>query len=82
MTDRAAPPLVLALAFVTACATTPEPATPRSKSRQLARDLEQCAGTGEVKLTFYPSEGHNAWTETYRRTDLYEWFLKYRSESP
>src|SRR4029453_7206437 len=34
-------------------------------------------GAREVKLTLYPREGHPAWTETYRRTDLYECFLKH-----
>jgi predicted peptidase len=55
---------------------------PPARSKKLARDLEQCAGASEVNLTFYPSDGHDAWTETYRRTDLYEWFLKLGSEPP
>ncbi len=50
---------------------------PSSRSKSLARDLERC-GAGEVKLTIYPRDGHDAWTETYRRRELYDWFLRHR----
>jgi predicted peptidase len=50
---------------------------PSSRSKSLARALGRC-GAGEVKLTVYPRDGHDAWTETYRRHDLYEWFLSHR----
>jgi predicted peptidase len=49
---------------------------PVSRSRKLARDLEQCGGRGEVRLTIYPRDGHDAWTETYRRQDLYDWMSR------
>jgi predicted peptidase len=49
---------------------------PSARAKRLARELEQCGG--EVRLTIYPREGHDAWTETYRRQDLYEWFLRHR----
>jgi predicted peptidase len=49
---------------------------PASRAKKLVRALERCGGRGEVKLTIYPRDGHDAWTETYRRHDLYEWFLK------
>ncbi len=48
---------------------------PVSRSRKLARELRACGGSGEVKLTIHPRDGHDAWTETYRHQDLYEWFL-------
>jgi predicted peptidase len=49
---------------------------PAGRAKRLARELEQC-GDKDVKLTVYPRDGHDAWTETYRRQDLYEWFLKH-----
>jgi predicted peptidase len=49
---------------------------PSARAKRLARALGECGG--EVHLTIYPREGHDAWTETYRRQDLYEWFLKHR----
>ena len=55
---------------------------PPARSKKLARELETCGGKGEVRLTFYQREGHDSWTETYRRTDLYEWFLKHPSAAP
>lgn len=51
---------------------------PVTRSRRLVRELRQCGGGGEVKLTVYPRDGHDAWTETYRRRDIYEWFLEHR----
>lgn len=54
---------------------------PVSRSRRLARELEQCGGRGEVRLTIYPRDGHDAWTETYRSHALYEWLLEQRPAS-
>jgi predicted peptidase len=48
---------------------------PAGRAKRLARELESCGG--DVELTVYPRDGHDAWTETYRRQDLYEWFLKH-----
>ena len=31
-----------------------------------------------VKFTIYPKTGHDAWTETYKNPELYEWFLQHR----
>jgi predicted peptidase len=50
---------------------------PPARSKHLARELERC-GDKDVKLTLYPRDGHDAWTETYRRKDLYDWFLKHQ----
>lgn len=44
------------------------------RSRSLVRALKRCGGN--VRLTVYPEAGHDAWTETYRNQELYEWFLK------
>lgn len=51
---------------------------PASRSRRLARELERCGGRGEVRLTTYPRDGHDAWTETYRKQDLYDWMSRQR----
>jgi predicted peptidase len=55
---------------------------PVSRSRRLARELEQCGGRGEVRLTVYPRDGHDAWTETYRRQDLYDWMSRQQRVAP
>jgi predicted peptidase len=52
---------------------------PASRARKLAHGLERCGGRGEVRVTIYPREGHDAWTETYRRKELYDWMLRHRS---
>lgn len=54
---------------------------PQARSKKLARDLERCGGSGEVRLTIYPRDGHDAWTETYRSHALYEWLLEQRPAS-
>jgi dipeptidyl aminopeptidase/acylaminoacyl peptidase len=51
---------------------------PATRATRLARELRRC-GNAEVIVTLYPREGHDAWTETYRRRDLYEWMLRHRS---
>lgn len=33
---------------------------------------------GDARLTIYPAEGHDAWTATYNRADLYVWLLTHR----
>ena len=45
-------------------------------SRRLARRPRDCGGT--ARLTILPGSGHDAWSETYFRADLYEWFLRNR----
>lgn len=44
--------------------------------KRIAREIEQCGA--DVRLTIYPSRGHDAWTYTYGRWDLYEWLLAAR----
>ncbi len=48
---------------------------PAGRAKKLARSLEAC--DGEVKLTIFHAEGHDAWTETYRTQELYDWFLRH-----
>jgi len=49
---------------------------PSGRAKRLAAELESCGA--EVKLTIFPAEGHDAWTEAYRTNDLYEWLLRHR----
>jgi predicted peptidase len=53
---------------------------PFGRAEKLARELEACGG--EVKLTIYEKRDHDAWTETYRRGDLYDWMLRHRKRVP
>jgi predicted peptidase len=45
-----------------------------SKSKQLVAALK--AVGANVQYTEFPGVGHNAWDQTYDRTDLMEWMLK------
>lgn len=45
-------------------------------TRKTAETLRACGG--DVRLTIYPVDGHDAWSQTYNRSDLYDWFLKHR----
>ncbi len=49
---------------------------PVKKARDLVKAFKACGGDAE--LTVYPALGHDAWTETYETSELYEWFLKHR----
>lgn len=49
---------------------------PAGRIRRFERTLSACGG--EVRLTLYDRARHDAWTETYDRRDLYEWFLRHR----
>ena len=35
---------------------------------------------GEAKLTVYPDNGHDAWTDTFRNRQVFEWLLSQRRE--
>ena len=34
---------------------------------------------GQAKLTMYPENGHNAWSDTYSNPELYRWFLQHEN---
>lgn len=46
------------------------------RSRAMYEALKACGA--DVQFTLYPHAGHDAWTDTYRNPDLYEWFLSHR----
>lgn len=50
---------------------------PLQESERMVEALRR-AGCQEVKLTVYPDAGHDAWTATYAKQELYDWFLQHR----
>lgn len=48
---------------------------PASRSEAMVKALKD-AGAEHVKFTLYPDAGHDAWTETYRNPEVWEWLLK------
>jgi len=49
---------------------------PIERSEIMVRALEQLGA--DVRFTIYPDAGHDSWTETYEKKELYEWFLSHR----
>lgn len=49
---------------------------PLSAAQQLVQNFRMCGGN--INFTVYPQNGHDAWTITYNKPDLYDWFLKQR----
>ncbi|MBQ4323848.1 MAG: prolyl oligopeptidase family serine peptidase [Clostridia bacterium] len=37
---------------------------------------------GNAKLTIYPENGHDAWTDTYSNPELYRWLLSHTNQNP
>lgn len=35
---------------------------------------------GDAKLTLYPENGHNAWTDTYNNPEIYTWLLSHKKK--
>jgi predicted peptidase len=54
-----------------------DPVVPLAESERMV-ELSKKLGVREAKLTVYPEAGHDAWTETYKNPDLYEWLLKHK----
>lgn len=46
---------------------------PVGESERMVESLQKCGG--DAKLTICTGAGHDCWTETYHRTDIYEWLL-------
>ena len=36
---------------------------------------------GNAKLTVYPENGHDAWTDTYRNPEVFAWLLRHRKQN-
>lgn len=54
-----------------------DPTVPLSETERMV-DLVKKLGVREVKLTVYPEAGHDAWTETYKNPQLYQWMLEHK----
>lgn len=52
---------------------------PVEETLVLVRQLKAIGG--DVQLELYPEAGHDSWTETYSRPELYEWFMSKRRSS-
>ena len=52
---------------------------PAGRIRRFERTLRDCGV--DVRVTLYDRARHDAWTETYDRRELYEWFRKHRASS-
>lgn len=37
---------------------------------------------GDPKLTIYPENGHNAWSDTYGNKAVFDWLLEHKKETP
>ena len=37
---------------------------------------------GDPKLTIYPENGHNAWSDTYGSKAVFDWLLEHKKETP
>ena len=49
---------------------------PIERSEIMVRALEELGA--DVRFTIYPDAGHDSWTATYEKPELYEWFLSHR----
>ena len=36
---------------------------------------------GDAKLTVYPENGHDAWSDTFSNPEVYAWLLSHRNEN-
>ena len=36
---------------------------------------------GNAKLTIYPDNAHNVWTDTYSRQDVFDWLLEHTNKN-
>jgi predicted peptidase len=51
---------------------------PISDGKKMVDALENAEGN--VKFTIYPEAGHDAWTETYKNPEIYDWLLNHSLE--
>ena len=54
-----------------------DPVVPLVESQRMIPLLKKF-GVQDVNLTVYPDAGHDAWTETYNNSELYDWLLKHQ----
>lgn len=57
-------------------------AVPVERSREMIAALKQAGHQPEPKYTEYEGGGHNVWTQTYQRDDLFQWLFSQRRTEP
>ena len=53
-----------------------DPTVPVQRSIEMVDTLRKIGN--DAKFTRYPEAGHDSWTQTYNKPDLYEWFLQHK----
>lgn len=61
---------------------TEDRAVPVERSREMVAALRTAGHEPEPKYTEYEGAGHDVWTQTYRRDDLFEWLFSQRRAQP
>ena len=56
-----------------------DPVIPVAESQKMV-DAVNTAG-GSAKLTIYPKNEHNAWSDTYSNPEVFRWLLSHRNEN-
>ena len=51
---------------------------PISRAREMVAALTEGGYATELRYTEYPEVGHNSWTRTFKRTDVFEWLFAQR----
>ncbi len=51
---------------------------PIARSREMITALSQNGHWPELRYVEYPKVGHNSWTQTFRRDDVFEWLFSQR----
>ena len=49
------------------------------ESIKMVRTVKHCGGS--AKITIYPENMHDAWSDTYNNPEVYEWFLSHENEN-
>ncbi len=49
---------------------------PISRGREMIKALAEAGHHPELRYVEYPGVGHDSWSQTYRRDDVYEWLFK------
>lgn len=57
-----------------------DPVVPVARTQAAIDALRRCGG--RARLTVYPASGHDAWSATYAREDLWVWLLAQRRGAP
>ena len=50
-------------------------AVPIQRNREMIAALAEAGHHPELRYTEYPKVGHNSWTQTFRRDDVFEWLF-------